>query len=75
MVGGLPARIGIAAVVRGDDQQVVVGKQRQKIAQHRVELFQRFREAFDVFSMAVQHVEIDQIAEDQSVGTFVHGGS
>ncbi len=32
-----------------------------------VKLFQRFGEAFHVFPVTVEHVEIDQVAEDQAI--------
>src|SRR5271169_4718511 len=67
----VPARIGVAAVVRGDEQQVRRAQESEERAQHAVELFERFREALDIFAMAVQHVEIDQIAENQARFSFL----
>ena len=40
IVGGGPAGIGIAAVVRGNDQQIGEPEQRQEIAEHPIKFFQ-----------------------------------
>ena len=72
MVCRLPARIGIAAVIRRNHQQILARKQPEKIAQQRVELFQRLRKPFDIFAMAIQHVEIHEVAKNQSISAFVN---
>src|SRR6266403_3162423 len=66
MVGRRPPGIGITSVVRGDYQHVGEAQQRQEVGQHEIELLQRFGKSLLVFSMAVQHIEIHQIAEDES---------
>src|SRR5437899_3651620 len=61
VVRGLPAWIGIASVVCRDDEHVGETQQRQKVRQHAVKFFQRLGESFDVFSVAIEHVEVHQI--------------
>src|SRR6266705_1201027 len=65
VVRGLPAWIGIASVVCRDDQHVGETQQRQKVRQHDVKFFQRLGESFDIFSVAIEHVEVRQICEDE----------
>ena len=57
--------IGIAAVIGGDQQQIARAHGVQKRAEQRVEFLERTREAFHVLAMAVEHVEIHEIREDQ----------
>ncbi len=57
--------VGVAAVVSGDDDQVGILKRSEKRAEERVEFLKRAGEAFHVFAMAVEHVEIDEIREDE----------
>src|SRR5580704_2910876 len=64
MIRGRINRIGIAAVVGGDDEQVRGTKTFEKRAKKRVKFFERASEAFDVFAMAVEHVEINEVCED-----------
>ena len=67
MVGRGPSRIGIAAVVRGDQQQIGCSLSALRSGpSSSIELLERSREAFHVFAVAVQHVEIDQVREDQA---------
>src|SRR5207245_1337472 len=73
VIGGRPARVRITTVVCGDHQQIGKTEQRQKVAQHAVKLFERFGKSFHVFAVAVQHVEVHEVAENQSVFSFFRG--
>src|SRR5260370_15970567 len=74
MICRRPAWIGIAPVVRGDHQHVGETQQRQKHRKHAVKFFQRFRESLNVFPVAVQHVEIHQVAKNESALAFANRG-
>ena len=63
MVGGRRGRV--AAVVGGHDQQVVGAELGQHLPDTRVGLLQRLRVALDVVAVAVEHVEIHQVDEQQ----------
>ena len=62
VVGGFPAGIGIAAVVGGENEEIVAGEKREKGGEGGIELFERAGKTFDVLAMAVEHVEVDKIA-------------
>jgi len=47
----------------------------KKPASKRVEFFQSLGKAFYVFAVPVEHVEIDEVAEDESVFALANGGS
>src|SRR3954470_13374490 len=64
VVGTGPCRI--AAVIGGDDQEVVVIQDVQQFGQSRIEVLQRLRIAGYVPAMAVQGVEVDEIGEQQA---------
>ena len=67
VVGRRPTRIRIATVVRGDHQQVGKTEQRQKFSEHVVEFLERFSKPLDVLAVAVKHIEVHKVAENQSV--------
>ena len=73
MIGGGPAWVGITAVVGGNHQQVGVVQRSQKLFQPGVEFFQGFCKTFHVFAVAIEHVEIDQIAEDEALRVGLEG--
>jgi len=75
VVGGFPARVGIAAVVGGDHQEVVASEGCEKLSELRVEFLERAGESFDVLAMAVEHVEVDEVAEDEAGWAFANRGS
>src|SRR2546427_7315128 len=68
MVGSGPARIRIATVVGGEQQEIGGAELGKKRSEKRVEFFERMRKAFDVFAMAEEHVEIHEIGKDQTGG-------
>src|SRR6266478_1079466 len=70
MVRRRPARIGIAAVICGDHHHVGQTQQRQELRKRAVKFFQRFGESLHVFPVAVQHVEIHQVAKNESALAF-----
>src|SRR5882762_3034735 len=70
MVRRRPARIGIAAVICGDHHHVGQTQQRQELRKGAVKCFQRFGESLHVFPVAVQHVEIHQVAKNESALAF-----
>src|SRR5579863_3218802 len=72
MVGGRRGRI--AAVIRGENQQVVAAQLGLKRWQPRVHFFERAGVAFDVVAMPVELVEVHQIYEDQTAIEIVDGG-
>ena len=63
MVGALPGRI--AAVIGGDDRQIAGLQFRLEFGQPPIELFQRRGVARHVAAVAEQHVEIDEIGEQE----------
>src|SRR5713226_9606660 len=75
MVGGGPARIRIATVVGGEQQEIGCTELRKKRSEKRVEFFERARKAFDVLAMPEEHVEIDEVRKDQTAGTLAQGGA
>src|SRR6266853_853871 len=66
MVGGGPARIGIATVVRGNDQQIGEPEQRQEVAQPSVKFFERLGKTLDILAVTVEHIEIDEVGKDET---------
>ena len=72
MVRSRPSRIGIATVVGCDDQHVGETQQQQEFRQHTVKFLERLGKPFNVFPVAIQHVEIHQIAEDQPALALAH---
>ncbi len=66
MIGRRIDGIGVAAVVGSDEEQVRILERGKKRAEERVEFFERASEAFDVFAMAIQHVEIDEVGKDKT---------
>ena len=65
VIGAAPGRV--VAVIGGDDDEVVLVDPREEAGEPRVELDQRLRVAGDVAAVAVEHVEIDEVREDQPV--------
>ena len=73
VIGAAPGRI--AAVIGGDDQEIAVAQLCQELRQAPVERLERARIAFDIAAMAMLHVEIDEIDDDQSaIGERVERG-
>src|SRR6266853_522329 len=66
MAGGGPARIGIATVVRGNDQQIGEPEQRQEVAQPSVKFFERLGKTLDILAVTVEHIEIDEVGKDET---------
>ena len=61
-------RRGVDSMVGGDDQPVVWCKSRDDLRQGGVHRFQAAGEAVHVVAVSPNHVEIDQIREQQSLG-------
>src|SRR6266851_1528061 len=74
MVRRRPAWIGIAPMVRGDHQHVGETQQRQELRKHAVKFFQRFCKSLHILPVAIQHVEIHQIAKNESALAFANRG-
>ena len=53
-------------MIGGDHHHVVVTHRGFDLGQARIEVFERFRVAFGVAAVTVEHVEIDEVREDQS---------
>src|SRR5260370_9145814 len=66
MIRCRPSRIGVASMVCGDHQHVRETQQRQEVRKQTVELFERFCESLNVFPVAIEHVEIHQVAKNES---------
>ena len=62
-----PAKCRIIAVIRRDDDEIVGFHFAEKSIEPRVEFFERFRIANYVTPVPEEHVEIDQIREDEAV--------
>src|SRR5712664_1794863 len=75
MVRGGPARIRIATVVGGEQQEIGCEELRKKRSEKRVEFFEGARKAFDVLAMAEEHVEIHEVGKDQTGGTVTKRGA
>src|SRR5713226_1945733 len=75
VVGGGPARIRIATVVGGEQQEIGGAELGEKRSEKRVEFFERARKAFDVLAMAEEHVEIHEVGKDQTGGTVTKRGA
>ena len=69
MVGAAEGRV--AAVIGGQQEQVVLAEQRFNLRQRRVEFFQRLRIARHIAAMAVNGIKIDEVDEDQPVYVFL----
>ena len=65
-----PAKRRVVPVVGGDDDEVVRLHDFEKIAEPAIEFRQRLRVTGHVAPMAEEHVEIDQIREEQAVFHF-----
>src|SRR6266550_3894670 len=65
MVRRRAARIGVASMVRGDHQHVGETQQRQELRKQAVKFFQRSCKSLNIFPVAVQHVEIHQVAKNE----------
>src|SRR2546426_3983104 len=75
MVRGGPARIRIATVVGGEQQEIGGAELCEKRSEKRVEFFERVRKAFDILAMAEEHVEIHEVGKDQTGGTVTKRGA
>src|SRR5262245_35760700 len=53
-------------MVGSDQEQVPPAQLLQQRSQQGIELFQRAGKAFEIFAMAIQHVKIHQVSEDQA---------
>ena len=73
MIRGGIYGIGIATVVRGDDQQIGRMQGGGERTEERIEFLERAREAFDVLAMAVEHVKIHEVGEDQTARLLREG--
>src|ERR1041384_205298 len=62
-----PAERRIVSVIGGDDHQVRRRDLIHEFAEPFVELYERSRVTIDLAAMAVDHVEIDEVREDESV--------
>ena len=58
-------------MIGGDHHHVVVTHRRLDLRQSCVEMLERFRVAFRVAAVAIQHVEIDEVREDQTARRIV----
>jgi hypothetical protein len=56
----------IAAVIRTDDQQIILSHRLLNLREPEIKLFKRACVTFDVVAMAVEHIEIDEIGEDET---------
>jgi len=65
---------GVAAVVGGDEKKIGEAEGSEEGAEKGVEFFERAGEAFDVFAVAVEHVEIHEIGEDEAGGAVAESG-
>ena len=59
-------------MVARDDQQVALPQHRQQLAQRFIKVFQRMTVAFHIPAMAVKHIKVDQIDEQQSLKIALH---
>src|SRR5713226_4330146 len=75
MVGSRPARIRIATVVGGEQQEIGCEELRKKRSEKRVEFFERAGKPFDVLAMAEEHVEIHEVGKDETGGTVTKRGA
>ena len=57
----------IVAVIRRENQHVIARKFRQKASEPFVRLLQTFRIAARIAAMAVEHVEINEVGEDERI--------
>src|SRR5882762_7644911 len=74
MVGGFPAGIRIAAVIGCYQQEIRGVELRQEGRQPAVKFFQGLGKAFDIFAVSVQHIEVDEVAEDQATFSLLKRG-
>ena len=56
----------VVAVVGGDDEEVCVAHRRLDFGEARVEVFEGARVAFRVAAVAVEHVEVNEVREDEA---------
>ena len=56
----------VAAVIRGEDEQVARPQLREQVGQARVEVLQAAVEVHRVVAMAPEHVRLDEVREDES---------
>src|SRR5712692_5292000 len=75
VVGGGPARIRIATVVGGEQQEIGGAELGEKRSEKRVEFFERAGKAFDVLAMAEEHVEIHEVGKDETGGAVTERGA
>ena len=60
--------VRIATVIGGNHQQIGRKHRGEKRREQRVKFLKRTRESLDIFAMAIEHVEIDEVRENQSAG-------
>ena len=56
----------VVAVVGGDDEKIAVAHRVFDFGQARVEVFEGARVAFRVAAVAVEHVEVNEVREDEA---------
>ena len=54
-------------MIGGQNEEIARAEQRKITSERGIEFLERASEAFHVLAMAVEHVKIDEIAEDQAV--------
>jgi hypothetical protein len=64
VIGAAPGRV--AAVVSGDDKQIVLLQSRQEFAQSVIECFQRSGIAPDIATVAVDGIKIDEVGKQEA---------
>ncbi len=69
VVRAFPGRV--AAMVGADEHHVVIGHQVEKFGKPLVKVLERCGIAFDVAPVTIQHVEIDEVREDNRLVTDV----
>src|SRR6266511_807048 len=65
-----PGRGGIAAVVGGEDEQVVGAKRLEQVREPPVEILQAAVEVDRVVAVSPEHVGLDQVREDEALVEF-----
>ena len=71
VIGGSRGRV--AAMVGGDEQQISGAEGSKEIGDPEIDGFEGLRVAFRVVPVAVKHVEIDEIDENEAVGMILEG--
>ena len=74
VVGGGIEVAWVAAVVGSDEEKIAGAEGVEEGAEEGVEFFERAGETFDVFAMAVEHVEVNEVGEDEAGGAFAESG-